>query len=136
MHDNNRKSKAILEKWSDLETEERVGKWFGVRERCLGRWEVRNYRERSRRNEMKIALTLYIEISFSQCIERYREVLRIKMWEIAIKQLSRSCPEVSTTKSARWIEKLSRRQKLSWWIEEIETFFMDRGAIKKLSRLW
>ena len=96
--------RIIPEKWSDLETEERVGKIFGVRERCLGRWEDIFCQERSGRNETEIALTLYIEIYKSRQIESYREVSRLKIRQI---QLSRSYRKVSTTKGAWWIEKLS-----------------------------
>ena len=81
--------RIIPEKGSDLETKERVGKWFGVRKRCLGRWEVRKDRDRSRRNKRNDAQILYIEILVSQWIERCQELPRIKTQEITIKELSR-----------------------------------------------
>ena len=56
---------------------------------------------------------LYRKPSFSMD----REVSRIKTREIAIEQLSRICRKVSTVKGARWVEKLSRIQKLPRWIE-------------------
>ena len=99
--------RIIPEKGSDLETEERVGKRFGVRERCLGRGREVFCRERLRRNERNAAWTLYIENPVSRWIKRCRELSRIKKREIAIEQLSRSYRKVSTAKGTRWIEKLS-----------------------------
>ena len=37
-----------------LETEDHLGKRFGVREKCMGRWEVRKSRERSRQMKQKL----------------------------------------------------------------------------------
>ena len=58
----------------------RVEKWFGVRRRCLERWEVRKDRERSGRNERKFVWTLYIKISVSRWIERCWELSRVSYW--------------------------------------------------------
>ena len=66
-----------------------MGKWFGVIERCLGRWEVKKDRERSRRNERNVTRTLFIEISISWWIERCQELSRNKKQEIAIER----CPQ-------------------------------------------
>ena len=64
----------IPEKNNDLEVEDHLGKRFGVRERCLGRWEVWRDQERSRRNKRNVAQTLFIEILVSRWIERCREL--------------------------------------------------------------
>ena len=45
--------RVLLEKRNDLEIEEHLGKRFGVKERCFGRWEVRKYRERLRKVKLK-----------------------------------------------------------------------------------
>ena len=103
----NERKRIIPEEEINLETKDWVGKWFGVRERCLGRWEVWKDRERSRRNERNVVRTLFIEILDSWWIKRCQELSRIKMREIAIEELLRSYREVSTTYNLRWIEKLS-----------------------------
>ena len=77
---------------------------WSERERCLGRWEVRNDWERLRRNVVR---NLFIEIPVSRWIKRFRELSRIKTREIDIDELSSSYREVSTANKLRWINKLS-----------------------------
>ena len=60
------------------------------------------------KNEVEIALTLYIEIHNSRYIERCREVSRFKTRESAVEELFRICWKVSTAKRSQWIKKLSR----------------------------
>ena len=43
--------RVILEKEANLETENWVGKWIGVKERSLGSWEVKYCREKLKRSE-------------------------------------------------------------------------------------
>ena len=129
-----RKMKCMIKEWkriipkkgSDLKTEERTGKWFGVRERCLGRWEDEFYREKSRRNERNVAWTLYIKILVSRRIERCQELSRIKIarisYQAAIEELSRG------VHSKRGLMDQAS-------IEHTETSSMDQVAVKKLSRL-
>ena len=113
----NERENIILEKKNDLKAEDLLGMRFRVKERWLGRRGDVFCRERSRRNEENIAQTLFIGTPVSRWIERYWDLLRLKTREIAIKQLSRICWEVSTTKGAWWIEKLSSIQKVPRWIE-------------------
>ena len=58
-------------------------------------WKVRSQKgsREIKKNEVEIALTLYIEILFSRWIERHRELLRIKIarnsYRVAIEELTR-----------------------------------------------
>ena len=100
-----------------------------------GRWKDTKLSREIERSESKIARTLHIEHLKSQQIERYQKVSRFKLWQI---HLSRSYLEVSTAKINSMdlgaIEHLSRRQKLSRWIEELLRGYQDCDK-KKLKSL-
>ena len=74
------------------------------------------------KNEMEIALTLYIEIPVYQWIERCRELLRIKIFQ---KELSRGVYSKMTSMDRGAIKNLSSKQKLSRWIENLSRSYQD-----------
>ena len=49
-------------------------------------------------------------------------------------ELSRSYREVSIVKEPRWIEKLSRRQKLSWWIKKLSRSYRNKFLKTSMDR--
>ena len=61
----NERRKIILEEENTLKAEDWVRKRFRVRERCLGRWRVRNNRERSRKMRKNRVEALYRKSRFS-----------------------------------------------------------------------
>ena len=79
------------------------------REKCLGRWRVRFYWERSKRNERKSRWSQYIEITKLDD----REVLRC-YWEL------------STAKRPQWIKLLSSRQNIARWIKNLSRSYRDK----------
>ena len=100
----NERRKIIPEEENTFEAEDWVGKRFSEREKCLGRWRIKNYWERSEKMREKNVLRLYIEKHESRWIERCREVSSTNSRQM---ELSRCYWEVSTAKWPQWIEKLS-----------------------------
>ena len=100
-------------------------------------WEVKSQQESREieKNEPEIAWILYIEPFKSRQNESCREVSRFKLRQM---HLSNSYPEVSIAKTGsmdrRVIKHLSRRQKLSRWIEELSRSYRDCDK-KKLKSL-
>ena len=86
----------------------------------FGRWKGTKVSREIEKSQSEIARTLYIEPLKSQKIKRCQKVLRFKFWPM---HLSRSYLKVSTAKRGSMdrgvIEHLSRRQKLSRWINEL-----------------
>ena len=123
------REEIIPEEEIKIWAEKQVGKVKGLREKCLGeKWES-FCRERSKRNEKKIALKQYIErrILMDQgAVESCRALIldRYICWGVV--------EHLSNAKKPRWIEQLSSRQKLSRWIENLTRSY--REAIKKNSR--
>ena len=72
-------------------------------------------------NEKRIALTLFIEISVSQWIERYRELLRIKIFKMSC----RGAVEDLTKGVHNKVTSMDREV-----IEHIETSLIDRVAVE------
>ena len=100
-----------------IKTKEGVGKRFEESERCLGRWEVRNDRERVRkwrRNRTDPLYRNFIILDRLRCVERYRA---LKRSILVVEELSRIYWKVSAVKEAQWIEEgvemLSSKQKVS-----------------------
>ena len=77
-------------------------------EKCFGRGRDTILSREIRENERKLHWKVYIENHKARQIERFWEVLRFKMREKVVEELSRICWEVSTAKVSRWIENLLR----------------------------
>ena len=79
--------------------EDQVRKVKRLSLRCFWREKKkRNYQERLKKNDRKIAWIQYIENHNSRQIEKCREVSRIKTRVLTVKELSNICREVSTAK--------------------------------------
>ena len=104
--------------------------WSLERERLVWEGKKTNSVERDREEMREIHVDpIYRQIHSSM----EREVSRIKMWQ---KELLRSYREVSTTNRPRWIEKLSRRQKLSRWIKKLSRSYRDKFSKTLMDWNW
>ena len=116
--------RIIPKKASDLKTEERVGKWFGVREKCLGMWEVKKDREIEEKWEKCRADPIYRNLSFSMDQEMSRAVENEKARNSYRAAIER-CPQQINFDGLRSYQAS---------IKHTKTSSMDWVAVKKLSR--
>ena len=101
-----------------IKVEEHLGMKFGVSERCLGGEKPQISQERLKRIDLKLRGTYIQKLHKARSIDSYQALKRrVLAIELAIKDLTRGF----LNNEARWIEvtiqQLSRRQKVSRWIE-------------------
>ena len=119
------RKEIILEEEHKVWAENQVGKVKRLSEKCLGERKQIFYREKSKRNEEKIVIRLYIEstrLNGSRAIENCLAL-------IVDKFICRGAIE-----SYQRQRNLDGSNSYQASIEQIKSFSMNRESIKKLSR--